>query len=121
MKEITRIHLASTPYNIEVEARKVLQKYLADIEKSLQADADTMKEIEGRIVELLLEQDINGEKVVTTYDVETIKKQLGEPGEFIDEGEAQSLQVQGDKRLMRDTEGGLLGGVLSGIAAYYDV
>lgn len=121
MREITRIHLAQTPYDIEIDARKILQKYLADVEKSLQADADTMKEIEARIVELLTEKGVVSGKVITTYDVETIKSQLGEPGEFIDETEIGSITPNADKHLMRDTEDGVLGGVLSGIAAYYDV
>jgi len=121
MREITRIHLAQTPYDIEIDARKILQKYLADVEKSLQADADTMKEIEARIVELLTEKGVVSGKVITTYDVETIKSQLGEPGEFIDETEIGSTMTNTDKQLMRDTEDGVLGGVLSGIAAYYNV
>jgi phage shock protein PspC (stress-responsive transcriptional regulator) len=121
MREITRIHLAQTPYEIEIDARKILQKYLADVEKTLQADADTMKEIEARIVELLIEQGVTGDKVITTYDVEVVKNKLGEPGEFIDESELETKFDNSEKRLMRDTEDGMLGGVLAGIAAYYDV
>ena len=55
MNEITRIHLAATPYNIELSAKKELEIYLQSIEKSLKADAETMREIESRIVELLTE------------------------------------------------------------------
>lgn len=31
MKEITRIHLAKVPYEIEIDAKKVLQKYLDEL------------------------------------------------------------------------------------------
>lgn len=121
MREITRIHLAQSPYEIEIDARKILQKYLADVEKSLQADADTMREIEARIVELLIEQGVTSEKVITTYDIEAIKGKLGEPGAFVDETEIETNVNSSQKQLMRDTEDGMLGGVLAGIAAYYDV
>lgn len=121
MKEITRIHLAQTPYDIEIDAKKVLQKYLADIEKSFQSDDDTTREIEARMVEILIESGVVTGKVVTSQDVEAIKQQLGEPGEFVDETTVEAAVVHSNKRLMRDTEEGILGGVLSGVAAYYDV
>ncbi len=120
MKEITRIHLAKTPYNIEVEARKMLQHYLEAIEKNLQADGDTMTEIEARIVELLNEKGSLGEKVVTVAEVQQVQQKLGEPGDFIDEEEA-TAQADGPRRLMRDTTSGMLGGVLAGIAAFYRI
>lgn len=115
MKEITRIHLAATPYNVEVDAKKELEKYLHAIEKTLSADDDTVREIEARMVELLLERGVTGDKVVTKQDVEAIKTRLGAPGEF-----ASDQVVAGpiEKRLMRDTQNGMIGGVFSGIAAY---
>ena len=58
MKEITRIHLAQTPFNVELGAKKELEKYLAAIEKTLAADDDTLREIEARIVELLAERGV---------------------------------------------------------------
>ena len=41
MKEITRIHLAKTPYDIELDAKEVLQKYLSEI-KQMMGSEDTM-------------------------------------------------------------------------------
>ena len=49
MKEITRIHLAKTPYDIEVDAKKALEKYLKAIERAMRDD-DVMYEIEARMV-----------------------------------------------------------------------
>ncbi len=119
MKEITRIHLAATPFNAEVRAKKELESYLGAVEKSLQADDDAMREIEARIVELLAERSVTGEKVITADDVASIKAKLGAPGEFIDEHEAEgAVATAHEKRLMRDQERGILGGVLAGISAY---
>lgn len=71
MNEITRIHLARTPFNWEVGAKKQLETYLAAIKQSLGAD-DVMREIEARIVGLLTEHNINGERAITSQDVEIL-------------------------------------------------
>lgn len=121
MKEITRIHLAQTPFNIELSAKKELEKYLAAIEKTLADDDDTLREIEARIIELLGERGVSEEKVVTMADIKAVKEQLGAPAEFVDEQDA-VVEVAGrSKRLMRNTERGLLGGVSAGIADYFGV
>lgn len=99
-------------------AKKELEKYLAAIEKTLAADDDTLREIEARIIELLAERGVSGEKVITIEDVERIKEQLGAPAEFVDEQEPGGTDSANDKRLMRDREKGMLGGVLAGIGAY---
>lgn len=128
MKEITRINLASLPYNVEIEAKKELEKYCAGIERNLGADADAMREIEARMTELLAERGITGEKVIGSEDVKALKTQLGETKEFASE-EGESMETLAAdlndekpmRRLMRDTNNRLLGGVCSGIAAYFKV
>ncbi|RYF29025.1 MAG: hypothetical protein EOO17_03020 [Chloroflexi bacterium] len=80
MKEITRIHLAATAFNIDITAKKELEKYLEAIEKSLRADEDTLREIEARIVELLADRGVTGERVVTLGDVEVIDLALTQIG-----------------------------------------
>lgn len=125
MKEITRIHIARTPYSAEVDAKKALEEYLAAIRKSLSADDDAMREIEARIVEILAGRGIASEGVITHKDVEAIESQLGAPSDFADED---AIEASGDqsgnvseRRLMRDTSRGVLGGVCAGIADYYGV
>lgn len=120
MNEITRIHLAKTPYSIEVQAHNALRAYLDAIEKALHADSDAMREIESRMSELLLERGVGGEAVITSADVEALQKQLGDPKDFAgDDGEETKTTVSPKKRLMRDPSNAMLGGVCSGIAAYF--
>lgn len=125
MKEITRISLASLPYNIEVDARKLLDQYLRDIERALNADVDAMKEIESRIAELLADRGVVGEKVIARIDVEAIKTQLGAPTDFIDEStlgnRRQETSSMGEKKLYRDPGARLIGGVCAGLAAYFRI
>lgn len=71
MKEITRIHLAKTPYDIELDAKEVLQKYLSEI-KQMMGSEDTMYEIEARMVELLGERGVQSNGIITMSDVEDL-------------------------------------------------
>ena len=52
MKEITRIHLAKIPYEIEIYAKKRLEKYLKDL-KIYSGDEDIFEDVEIRITEIL--------------------------------------------------------------------
>ena len=102
MKEITRISLASLPYNVEIEAKKELEKYLHAVEHSLGADADAMKEIpvistgalsldlalgvggvpRGRIIEIYGPES-SGKTTLTLHIVAEAQK-LGGMAAFID-------------------------------------
>lgn len=124
MKEITRIHLAKTPYEIEINAKKDLEKYLAEIEKNMQADADAMREIEARMVEILAERGVKSDGVVAADDVAAIKQTLGGSEEFAGDEVTPSKRaesIDGDKKLMRDIDNAWVGGVGSGVAAYFGV
>ncbi len=123
MNEITRIHIAKTAYDIEVAAKKQLEKYIKSLEMYTQ-DADVLSDIEIRMTELLGERGVAAGGVISSDDVDAIRKQLGEPHEFADsEGDitvGPDREVNG-RRLYRNTDQAVLGGVLSGIASYFGV
>ena len=123
MKEITRIHIARTPFSAEVDAKKALEEYLAAIKDALSADDDAMREIEARIVEILAARGIASEGVITHKDIEAVEAQLGAPSDFADEDVVETPQETNvtERRFMRDTSQGVLGGVCAGIANYYGV
>ena len=129
MKEITRIHLAKTPFSVEVDAKKSLEKYLNSIQKNMHAEPEAMREIEARMVELLAERGVSKDGVISHDDVLAIQKQMGEPRDFSDDSDNAETDVDVDdevlgnssKQLMRDTEHGLIGGVCAGVAAYFGV
>lgn len=126
MKEITRIHLAKTPYDIELDAKEVLQKYLSEI-KQMMGSEDTMCEIEARMVELLGERGVQSNGIITMSDVEDLRSKMGLPKEFSDSESTEDSQanlIPSDspvKRLMRDTDNAIFGGVCAGIAAYWGI
>lgn len=126
MKEITRIHLAKTAFSVEIDAKKSLEKYLNSIQKNMHADAEAMKEIEARMVEILAERGVMKEGVISDDDVLAIKNQMGEPRDFSDDSEDSTDELTDDnekpeKQLMRDTDGAVIGGVCAGIAAYFNI
>jgi len=122
MKDITRIHIAKVPYSIELSAKKELEKYISALE-AYTADDDLMMDIEIRITELLTERGIKQEEVISSLDVESIREQLGEPKEFmaddaVAEVDTEVLSNDGVRKLYRNLDSAVLGGVLSGIASY---
>lgn len=126
MKEVTRIHLAKTAYDIEVLAKKQLEKYIKNLEIYTQ-DADVLSDIEIRMTEILAERSVPAGGVISTEDIEAIRAQLGEPHEFADEGDiavgsdgASSAKSSiENRRYYRDLDGAVLGGVLSGVSTYF--
>lgn len=128
MKEITRIHLAKTAFSIEIEAKSLLEKYLNSIQKNMHAEPEAMCEIEARMVEILAERGVMKEGVISVDDVLAIQKQMGESRDFADGDSPVDDDLDGDgpeskpeKQLMRDTDNAIIGGVCSGVAAYFNI
>ena len=131
MNEITRIHLGRVPYEIDVSARKTLEKYLADIKKFMGADDEMMGDIEARMTEILSDRGVNRDDVITAADITAIRAQLGEPRDFASDSDSDETEANWHddpftgnssdrkrRRYYRDIDNAMLGGVISGLAAY---
>ena len=75
MKEITRIHLAKIPYEIEIYAKKRLEKYLKDL-KIYSGDEDIFEDVEIRITEILAELGIKEGGVITEKKFQKLRLKL---------------------------------------------
>lgn len=126
MKEITRIHIAKIPYDIEFAAKKELERYTAKLELYAD-DPNLLEDIEIRLTEILSSRGVERDGVITGDDVKAISEQLGDPKDFIGEDDiaAGPDMFENDNmprhRLYRDADSAILGGVLSGIAKYFDI
>lgn len=128
MKEVTRIHIAKIAYDIELPAKKALQRYI-DTLSTYANDTSVVEDIEIRITEILAERGVQAQGVITTQDVTAVKNQLGDPSEFISEGDVAVGPSHIDTadlptsqhKLYRDIDTSLFGGVLSGIGAYFSI
>lgn len=130
MNEIIRIHLGRQPFVIAVDAHKQLRNYLDAIKEAVgKSHKEVVEEVELRMAELLTERGITGEKTVLPKDVTYLQEQLGKPGDFRGEDtgaentgdEPESVTPNAPKRLYRDEENGMIAGVCSGLAAYFNV
>lgn len=126
MNEITRIHLARTPYEIDIEAKKALEHYTKAIKTSLADNADIYDDIELRMTEILADRRVVADNVITLDDINAIKSQLGEPSDFATEGTdptAAETDMIGDssRKLYRDPDAALVGGVVAGVAHFFRI
>jgi phage shock protein PspC (stress-responsive transcriptional regulator) len=133
MNEVTRIHLGRQPFTIAVDAHKALQEYLQAIKKAVgKSHKEVVEEVELRMAELLIERGVTGDKAVLPEDIAYLKEQLGQPGDFSDDGatggtaesEADAPEDEAErspKRLFRDPQHGVIAGVASGLAAYVGI
>jgi phage shock protein PspC (stress-responsive transcriptional regulator) len=126
MKEITRIHIAKIPYEIEVAAKKELETYIQSLE-AYSIDEEIIEDIEVRITEIFLERGIKKSGVVSQADVKAVKRQLGEPEDFMGDGDIaigsndDRMNHITSRKLYRNTDNAVVGGVLSGIAAFFNI
>ncbi|HSX07799.1 MAG TPA: PspC domain-containing protein [Candidatus Saccharimonadales bacterium] len=127
MNEVKHIHLGRQSFTISVEAHKELRIYLDAIAAQMGEKAgDVVEEVELRMAELLTEHGIGGEKVILPKDIKFLKEQLGEPREFKDDDADESQERTAEhrepaKRLFRDTDNAMIGGVAAGLAAYFGI
>lgn len=126
MKEIKRIHIAKTPYDVELGAKKELEDYLKALE-AYSHDDEIIAEVEIRITEILDDRGVKKGGVITQADIDALKHQLGEPREFMGDEDELPIEETGEveagspRKLFRDTDNAVFGGVLAGVAAFFKV
>ena len=123
MNEITRIHIAKIAYDVDVTAKKHLEKYIKSLE-TYTHDTEVLGDIEIRMTELLDERGVKAGGVITNDDVTAIREQLGEPYEFADEDGDIAVgdgEIRDGRKFYRNLDDAVLGGVLGGIAVYFKV
>lgn len=135
MKPTIDINLGGMLFHLDDDAYKALQSYLKALDKHLQTvdgRQEILSDIESRIAELLTERLASTRQVVSMLDVDAVKETLGSPSEFgpgpVDEP-SQGYSEPHDpsarskrpyRRLYRDDQDRVVGGVASGIAAFFN-
>lgn len=138
MKKTITINLAGVVFHIEEDAYEVLQQYLNSVKhyfSKVEGGADIQGDIEARIAEIFSESISESKQAITQEEVSHVIRQLGTVedmmGDELEEGsEFDSKQQAGNqqkanedytsKRLYRDVTNQIVGGVCSGIAAYFE-
>ncbi|MCD6565000.1 MAG: PspC domain-containing protein [Bacteroidales bacterium] len=130
MKRAISINLGGIVFNIDDDAYRELQAYLTQIESCFsdrEESKEIMNDIEARIAELFNERITDYKKVITSKDVNDIIDVMGGPEQF-GETENESTHKQrerfgpsGYRRMYRDPDNRILGGVCSGMSAYWQI
>jgi len=129
MKKTLNINIRGTVFHIDEDAYEKLNKYLSEINhhfKSKKGHEDIINDIENRIVELFQQKLSDKKQVIVIEDVEEVIGTMGHPSDFDQDSEEESIpytktKAKGPKRLFRDIDNRLVGGVCSGLGAYFNV
>lgn len=134
MKKTFTINISGTVFHIEEDAYEVLQKYLVNLKNHFGASdegKEILTDIESRVAEIFIEQGGKDQKVVTIDMVNSAIAIMGTPEDFKDdeteeeeaetENAALSEEAKRRRRLYRDPEHRVLGGVCSGLGAYFNM
>ena len=133
MKKIININLAGRLIAIEDSAYEILRQYLDSLARYFAREEggdEIVSDIESRIAELFLNR-LKTTHCITDEDVQSVKAAMGTPEQFDEVGETtQHQQAANDpayepirprKRLYRDPDSKVLGGVCGGLGAYLNV
>ena len=133
MKQVININYHGRIIPIEVAAYEMLKNYTASLQlhfKDEEGKDEIINDIESRISELFQEQLSKGSTCITENDVNAIIKSMGKPEELESEPVMNQTQSEGykqsdysatQKRLYRDENNKLLGGVCAGLANYLNI
>jgi phage shock protein PspC (stress-responsive transcriptional regulator) len=129
MKKTFTINLAGAVYHIDEDAYASLKNYLDALENKFRQEPDVkdlISDIEARISELLTEKLGNKRQVVIQSDIDYLIETLGSPD--IISGDESGSTAEGAKtfthkyrRMYRDPDNRMIGGVCSGLSAYWNI
>jgi phage shock protein PspC (stress-responsive transcriptional regulator) len=129
MNKIIIINLGGRSIQIEEDAYDELRNYLQQLEKQFihtESGKDIIDDIEARISEMLTEKMKDGKSSVNLTDVRDVIRIMGRPAD-LDEEQTADYKSENEpyegkvKRLFRDSDQRVIGGVCSGIAQYFSI
>ena len=130
MTKTISVNLGGQLFHIDEEAHRLLETYLLAIERQFSNEPDKkeiLADIELRLAELFSEKINRSKNVISTDDVNYVISIMGEPEAFAQEEEESQQQKRtyqksySNKRMFRDPDNRILGGVCSGLGAYFDL
>ena len=133
MDKTKNISLGGFSFLIEENAYTALSQYLAEVRQHLQHNSDRDEiifDVEQRMAELLKDRTANRE-VIMHQDVLYLIEVLGKPEQYVEDEEANKATnaapeasakaFSANKPLYRDIDDRKIGGVLSGLAHYFNI
>lgn len=122
MKPVVKACIGRTAFTLEEEAYNILKEYLDSLEKHFSQNPsgkEIMEEIEVRLAELLSEK-CSSSGVVSVQMAREACDTLGSVKDIDEEPESSGDNGKKARKLFRNPDDKILGGVCSGLAAYFD-
>ena len=127
MKITVSINLGGYSFNIDEDAYAELKHYLKNLELHFageESSSEILSDIETRMAELFRTKLTSYKQVINMEDVRQVISVLGTP-EDISDNNGPSAQEKfaspGYHRMYRDPDHRVIGGVCSGMGAYWDI
>jgi phage shock protein PspC (stress-responsive transcriptional regulator) len=127
MKITVSVNLGGYSFNIDEDAYSELKRYLKNLEMHFageESSSEILSDIEARMAELLRTKLTGYKKVINITDVKEVISVMGNPEDISDnEGPSpkEKFSTPGAHRMYRDPDKRVIGGVCSGMGAYWRV
>jgi phage shock protein PspC (stress-responsive transcriptional regulator) len=129
MKKTINVNIGGMMFHLDEDAFEKLNTYLDALKSKfskMEGGDEIIGDIEGRIAEIFKEKLAGLREVVSINDVDEMMRIMGDPSSFLDET-TETISPGSDgqpivkRRLFRDPEKRVIGGVCSGFAAYFNI
>jgi phage shock protein PspC (stress-responsive transcriptional regulator) len=134
MKKSIIVNICGIVFHIDEDAYEELNNYIAELNNyfsSQPSGKEIVNDIETRIVELLQPKLSDNKQSITIEDIHEIISILGKPKDIADSDEGSTNnqrteknnlnEDQGSRRLYRNPEDAVIGGVSAGMGAYFNI
>jgi len=132
MNKTLTVNISGIVFHIDETAYETLKEYLKKLHdhfSKIKGGDEIMQDIEIRIAEIFQSKLNDTKKVILEEDVKEVMAILGMPKDFTDNAEAEEVKAEKTieeedpiqrRRLYRDEDDKVLGGVCSGLAYYFN-
>ena len=131
MKKTIKINLSGLVFTLDEDAYQELKNYLDSISsrfRDLKEGNEIISDIESRIAEIFQSKVSDKKEVITIEDVNEVISIMGKPEDFYDTEEETDTSTKRkdytrkeNRKLYRDPENAIFGGVAAGLAAYFGI
>lgn len=128
MNKTVNVNIGGLFFHIDEDAYQKLSRYFDAIKRSLTNSSgkdEIMKDIEMRVAEIFSERQQTDKHVINLKDVDEVVAVMGQPEDYRIDEDGETTQTNftstSRKKLYRDKDKGIVGGVCTGLGHYFGV
>lgn len=132
MNKTVNINLGGMFFYIDEDAYQKMSRYFDAIKRSLNnsnGQDEIIKDIEMRIAELISEKHTNDKQVINIQELDEVIAVMGQPEDYRIDNDGEETKIntfsastnRTIKKLYRDKETGVIGGVIAGLGHYFGI